>query len=144
MSIDRRAPALPSLLAAAVLGLAAPAAAGELGRIQYAASCAQCHGPDGRGDGPIAGTLRVTPPDLTGLTRANGGVFPFSRVYAVIETGGGVTAHGTSEMPAWGDRFAIDALLAEGVVVPPEEQPAFARARILALIDHLAGLQQED
>jgi mono/diheme cytochrome c family protein len=144
MSIDRPSPAFPPLLMAVALGLAAPAAAGELGRIQYAASCAQCHGPDGRGDGPIAGTLRVAPPDLTGLARANGGVFPFSRVYAVIETGGGVSAHGSSEMPAWGDRFAVDALLADGVAVPPEEQPAFARARILALIDHLAGLQEED
>jgi mono/diheme cytochrome c family protein len=121
----------------------AAAAESLLGRTEYAASCAQCHGPSGRGDGPIADLLTTEPPDLTGLARDNGGVFPFARLYAVIENGGGVGAHGAAEMPAWGDRFVVDSYLRDGVRVPAADQPAFVRDRILALLDHIAGLQQD-
>lgn len=35
-----------------------------LGRRWYARSCAQCHGPEGGGDGPLARALSAPPPDL--------------------------------------------------------------------------------
>lgn len=135
--------ALAALLVASAGAPAASVAESLLGRTEYAASCAQCHGPEGRGDGPTAGQLTVPPPDLTGLSRANGGVFPFARLYAVIERGGGIAAHGASEMPAWGDRFVVDTYLRDGIVVPSTERPAFVRDRILALLDHIASLQQD-
>ena len=130
---------------AAAAGLAAGAAGATdatLGRIQFALSCAQCHGVEGRGDGPLAEFLTTPPPDLTGLQRANGGVFPFAHVYATIETGGGIGAHGASEMPAWRERLVLEAWLRDGIAVPPEAQEGFARARILALVDHIARLQE--
>jgi mono/diheme cytochrome c family protein len=42
--------------------------------------CAPCHGPSGRGDGPLALSLAHPPADLTGLAARNGGTFPMARV----------------------------------------------------------------
>jgi mono/diheme cytochrome c family protein len=43
------------ILMNAILGIAsAPAQDIELGKIQYQASCAACHGADAKGDGPLA------------------------------------------------------------------------------------------
>jgi mono/diheme cytochrome c family protein len=50
----------------------------------YAAYCAACHGPGGRGEGIIAAELPVGPPDLTRLTAENGGFFPTARVIEKI------------------------------------------------------------
>jgi mono/diheme cytochrome c family protein len=42
----------------------APIAPAEAARL-FTQNCAQCHGPDGRGDGPLAAQLRPPPPDWT-------------------------------------------------------------------------------
>ncbi len=42
---------------------------------------------------------------MTMLTRANGGKFPSLKVHNIISGKGEVVAHGTSEMPVWGDLF---------------------------------------
>src|SRR5580704_472655 len=57
------------------------------GREVYQSSCAPCHGFDGKGSGPVAGTLKITPPDLTELARRNGGAFPTDRVEALLAKG---------------------------------------------------------
>src|SRR5690242_18510605 len=46
------------------------------GRLTYSVYCASCHGKSGRGDGPVAGDLKVAPPDLTRLAARNAGLFP--------------------------------------------------------------------
>jgi mono/diheme cytochrome c family protein len=65
----------------------------DFGQQEFQARCASCHGRDGKGNGPIADLLRKSPPDLTALSRANGGIFPMSRVYDSI-VGDDVRAHG--------------------------------------------------
>lgn len=68
--------------------------------------CATCHGRDGKGTGPAAGTLRVLPPDLTTLTTWNGGTFPKARVEALITRDEEMpSAHGSREIPIWGPIF---------------------------------------
>lgn len=68
--------------------------------------CAVCHGKDGRGRGPATIALKDTVPDLTQVARRNGGVFPSSRVKAVIDgSNEGPAAHGSREMPIWGPVF---------------------------------------
>lgn len=73
--------------------------------------CATCHGSDAKGSGPVASALKTPPPDLTLLSRRNGGTFPRVRVVQFI-AGGGTTlrgAHGSSDMPVWGPIFrALD------------------------------------
>jgi mono/diheme cytochrome c family protein len=82
------------------------------GRDSFAFYCASCHGPAGKGDGPVAPALQTRPTDLTSLTRRHDGVFPKELVRAVV-TGSGrpLVLHGSSEMPVWGPVFrALDPL----------------------------------
>jgi len=75
------------------------------GQDMYVTYCAACHGKDGKGDGPAASALKVTPADLTALAKNNNGVFPRDRVYGTIKGDVGVSAHGSKEMPVWGRLF---------------------------------------
>lgn len=67
--------------------------------------CASCHGLDGKGNGPTASALKKQPPDLTLLSRNNGGTFPTPIVTSVIEGTDFVTDHGTRDMPIWANAF---------------------------------------
>ena len=98
----------------------------------FRAYCASCHGPDGRGSGPMAGQLRRAPPDLTTFTQRNGGVFPGERVRRIID-GREVASHGDRTMPVWGDAFMRGR---EGL-----SEDAI-RARIDAIVTYLQGIQR--
>jgi len=69
--------------------------------------CASCHGKDGRGKGPAARSLKEDVPDLTKLSRQNGGKFPSARVRNRLMFGEGQaqSAHGSKSMPIWGPIF---------------------------------------
>jgi len=71
----------------------------------YTSYCAVCHGIDGKGNGPAAEALKVPPPDLTALAKKNGGKYPSDHVTTVIRGDLRLAAHGTKEMPVWGDLF---------------------------------------
>jgi len=80
-------------------------AAAKRGAITYMRYCVSCHGKAAKGDGPLAGDLRVAVPDLTTLSARNGGEYPYARVVRIIEGGENVRGHGSQDMPAWGDAF---------------------------------------
>jgi mono/diheme cytochrome c family protein len=80
-------------------------AAAEKGAVTFARYCVSCHGTTARGDGPLAGDLRVPVPDLTLLSSRAGGKYPQERVVKIITSGERLRAHGTADMPAWGDAF---------------------------------------
>ena len=73
--------------------------------VMFQTYCAVCHGKEGRGDGPAAKALAKTPADLTSLAARNNGTFPETRVRRYIEGVDDVAAHGTRDMPMWGDLF---------------------------------------
>ena len=81
------------------------AAASHDGAQLFQTYCPSCHGLRAKGDGAVALSLKVPPPDLTLLAKRNHGVFPAERVRQIIE-GKGVAAHGERTMPVWGDVFA--------------------------------------
>ena len=116
---------------------------GQLGQHEYVNFCASCHGPAGKGDGPVAKALKRTPTDLTKLSEANKGVFPFSRTYEIIDGRVEVEAHGERDMPVWGEVY--NSTWASGTAgTPPyakELYESIARARILALIEYISTLQ---
>lgn len=115
----------------------------EIGQREFMNSCAQCHGAGGKGDGYLAGFLDTPIPDLTALQANNGGVFPVSQVYAIIDGSATMGVHGTSEMPAWGDRYSIEGNTALGSEFSAEDRAAFVRGRILALVEYISTLQVE-
>jgi len=131
------------LAAAIALPSAALAQDMTLGEFEYANSCAQCHGMSGKGDGPIAGFLNTQLPDLTTLAATNGGVFPVSRVFEIIEGSPGEGAHGTQDMPAWGTRYRYRVSGPQDFEFSPEDRERYVKLRILALVDHLLTLQAE-
>ncbi len=75
------------------------------GRDIYMDRCSACHGEDGKGNGPAVGALKVAPADLTLLAKRNSGVFPAERVKNVVGQWVEISAHGSREMPIWGDLF---------------------------------------
>lgn len=75
------------------------------GKEMYTAYCAVCHGQDGKGGGPAASALKVPPIDLTTLAKNNGGKYPDMKVVATIRGENVMPAHGSREMPVWGQLF---------------------------------------
>lgn len=130
------------VLAAALLAVSGAASAGEkkdIGKMEYQSNCASCHGVQGKGDGVNKPWLTKSPSDLTVLSKQNGGVFPFARVYEVIDGRQDVKGHGSRDMPVWGYDYSVKA--AEYYMDVPYDAEGFVRARILALIDYVNRLQ---
>lgn len=75
------------------------------GQAMFRANCASCHGLDLKGGGPAAPALNSKPTDLTQLSKRNGGKFPLAMVERAIQGNEFVLAHGTREMPVWGEAF---------------------------------------
>src|SRR5262249_20204161 len=68
--------------------------------------CATCHGPDGKGDGPVAPSLRQMPPDLTKIAARHNGHFPAEELRQFVAGDNRpAPSHGTREMPVWGPIF---------------------------------------
>jgi mono/diheme cytochrome c family protein len=82
-----------------------PPASPTSGPQMFRAYCADCHGVDGRGNGPVASVLKIMPPDLTTLSERNQGTFPYDRVFKTISGEVSIVPHGTREMPMWGPVF---------------------------------------
>lgn len=125
-------------------GLAFAAKAGEktdIGKSEYQANCANCHGVGGKGDGPIADLLTKKATDLTMLTKSNGGVFPIARIYEVIDGTKAVKIHGSRDMPVWGQEYSVRA--AEYYRDVDYDPEVYVRARILTLIDYIHRLQSK-
>jgi mono/diheme cytochrome c family protein len=106
--------ALPADSFAAPQGAGTPTARGpavrgpaEAGAEMFRGYCGACHGRTGKGDGPAAAALTARPTDLTRLTANNKGQFPAQRVAMVLEFGVNVPAHGSTDMPTWGNTFRV-------------------------------------
>ena len=76
------------------------------GQALFGHYCAVCHGKDARGTGPAADALKKAPADLTQISQKSGGNFPEIHVMRVIKGDDVVGAHGTRDMPVWGELFA--------------------------------------
>lgn len=86
----------------------AVAEATDFGRASYLRYCAACHGADGRGSGEFAGLLKVAPSDLTAIATRRDGSFPSGEIARLIDGRETPRAHGSSEMPIWGERLSED------------------------------------
>lgn len=129
-------------IALAVIAAAGPACAEPdltLGKQIYDGACAACHGPDATGDGPMAELLAIDTPDLTRIAARNGGVFPWLRIVHVVDGRTGLRGHGGA-MPVFGAVFTGDAAVEDA----RDGTPVITSARILAVVDYLAAIQQPE
>lgn len=135
-----------TILGAALL-LAYPVAWAQddtLGQREYESNCAVCHGADGKGNGPLAGYLSEQASDLTALRSNNNGVFPSSYLRAVIDGREMVAVHGTRDMPAWGHEYSDRAVEYYSDFFGEYSSEAFVNSRVLALVDYIYRLQEEE
>lgn len=104
------------------------------GKDEYAWNCSACHGPEGRGDGSMSKLLVKPPPNLRTISSRNSGVFPFWRVFQIIDGTESVPGHDTFQMPKYWQRFRADA-----------GRPGFddADLRLLMLTHYLESLQEQ-
>ena len=107
------------------------AASPEYGRSLFTFYCASCHGRDARGRGPMAGALKIAPPDLTLLSRKYGGVFPSAILISLLRDGdqSWVISHGSPEMPVWGP------------VLQRSTDRELAEVRLQSLVSYLRSIQ---
>lgn len=101
----------------------------------YRRFCASCHGTEGRGDGPVAASLRVEVPDLTQTARRVRGPDARDRIVRIIDGRYIVGAHGTRLMPVWGED------LSRLEIGNPDAERS-AQVIIARLADYVNGLQQ--
>jgi mono/diheme cytochrome c family protein len=97
--------------------------------------CAQCHGADGTGNGPMAKVLNVSPANLTAISKRANGTFPAARVVEIIRYGGNVTGHGSYVMPIWGRVFSDEGGGGKG-------GGAYSRRSVVELKHYLETIQK--
>jgi mono/diheme cytochrome c family protein len=152
LPLDRRRRAKMTLMSKSIAGLtvlalAAPAlthaAETSVGQREYESKCIMCHGATGKGDGWFSEYLKRRPPSLTQLQKNNGGVFPFDRVYQVIDGRQVVQVHGPREMPVWGGVYRVESdTVYDSYLGQYFADDGMVRARILALIEYISRLQE--
>ncbi len=102
------------------------------GQDEFVWNCADCHGLDGRGRGPLAKALIKVPSDLTQIAKENLGVFPADKIFDIIAGKKSVNGHQSFQMPNYWDRFK-----------QTEGQRGYdsAEVRIKAIVDYLEKIQ---
>ena len=113
-------------------GAQAQPTSGESGDYLFRNYCAVCHGESGKGNGPLAESMRSRPANLTEIAKRNKGVFPRDMIYRTIDGREPAKGHGGPDMPIWGDVFSN---AVEG------GNPVLVRTRIESLVDYLQRLQ---
>ena len=132
--------AIASISAAvAQQGVTAQKSSVDLGKFDYEAKCATCHGSTGKGDGPMAPGLKKTPADLTKLAKSNGGVLPVMAIYDTILGDKSIPEHRV--MPMWGTEFRTELRESGALDEVPYDHAGIVRARVLAIIDFINRLQ---
>jgi mono/diheme cytochrome c family protein len=101
----------------------------------YRRFCASCHGVEGRGDGPVAASLRVEVPDLTLAARRANGAYPRERIVRTIDGRYIIAAHGTRIMPVWGEDLAH-------LEIGNPDAERFSQTIIGRLADYVGRLQR--
>jgi mono/diheme cytochrome c family protein len=105
------------------------------GKRDFGELCAQCHGANGTGEGRTL--IEANPPDLTLLSRKNGGKFPFEHVYRIVDGREMTESHRRAAMPFWGQ-----ALQKHGQENTPESDAA-VKARIRDVVDYISSIQKK-
>jgi mono/diheme cytochrome c family protein len=110
-------------------------------RDDFLGLCADCHGVDAKGSGPLAKNLTKVPPDLTRIKERANGEFNEKAVFDWILGLNTPNFHGNREMPIWGD-WLMDETLEDSTsleAAPLAEKKV--ERRVMAIVKYLEGLQ---
>ncbi|MCA9422152.1 MAG: cytochrome c [Nitrospira sp.] len=110
------------------------------GRHLFQKFCASCHGARAMGDGPLSGSLKPKPANLTKLSVNHGGSFPFWYAYRTIDGRDHIPGHGTRDMPVFGIWFRIP----DDEVSIETEWADQVRGRIWQLLSYLESIQERE
>lgn len=109
------------------------------GNRTYDRFCSVCHGKEAKGNGIYKENLKISPSDLTILASKNNDTFPWIMMYQIIDGNDITIAHGTNEMPIWGELFDISNW-DKGY---KEHSKAITRGRIFEVLVYLDFIQEE-
>lgn len=104
------------------------------GKQEFEENCVACHGADAKGKGELARNLVKPPKDLTVITDANAGQFPFWRIFDIIAGETPVPGHETHQMPEFFARLKSQNF-------KPGYLPA--HVRVLELTHYLESIQKK-
>ena len=121
-------------VAACVTVASAARAADHAGKAVFDQYCASCHGLAADGRGPVAEEMKIIPPDLRKLGQKYGTPLPKQKLRDIVDGREMVRAHGTSDMPVWGEQLVHN-------VPPTANAEFFKRGTIIVIVDYLDTLQ---
>lgn len=115
----------------------------QKGELEFRLYCAQCHGMEATGNGPVARALKTRPANLRTLTKNHGGVFPEQEIRDFVDGTKQMAAHGDREMPIWGLAFQYRGGPVGDIHGPPAASKAEVDHRIGLLVDYIRSIQTE-
>ena len=110
-------------------------------REDFLGLCADCHGADAKGDGPLAKNLSKVPPDLTRIKERANGKFNEKVVFDWIIGLDTPNFHGTREMPIWGDWLMDETLEGGTSLDAAHAAEKEIERRVMALVKYLEAMQ---
>lgn len=132
----------PVALAVLLLSEVQAVKAGEPSvRDDFLLLCADCHGTDATGGGPLAKNLAKIPPDLTRIKQRAKGEFNEKAVFDWILGLKMANFHGTREMPIWGDWLMDETLEGSTSLEAAPRAEKDVERRVMAIVKYLEGLQ---
>jgi len=132
-------------VARAQTGIAAGPSKSDIqhGELEFRLYCAQCHGMEAIGNGPVAPALKTRPANLRLLTKNHGGAFPEQEIRDFVDGTKQMAAHGDREMPIWGLAFQYRGGPVGDIQAPPPASKAEVDRRIDLLVDYIRSIQTE-
>ncbi len=106
----------------------------EAGRQEFNTYCVPCHGESATGNGVAAAALKDKPADLTLIAVRAGGTFDPQQVAEIIDGRQNMPAHGSREMPIWGDHLGDDA-------AESSDAESLVQGRVALLVAYLETIQ---
>ena len=108
-----------------------------MGKKEFEQSCSICHGIDAKGNGLYASVLKERPADLTKLAIKNKNVFPYKKLYTIIDGREEIETHGTRAMPIWGSSLKSE----RWHDLNPKYAETQVRGRIFEILLYLESIQ---
>lgn len=108
----------------------------DTGRALFAEDCAACHGPEAKGNGPLAKGLKTQPADLTKIASRRDGVWPMLEIMSIVD--------GYSKRTNPRDDMPIIVGLTEGPMTEFDSGNGITRqvpARLVAVVEYLESIQ---